>query len=58
MTMNLLHQRPTLDSLERQQLLWRQRQIVTASWLNLLTERAALLHVEQAARLLFGDTEE
>jgi potassium-dependent mechanosensitive channel len=43
MTMNLLHQRPTLDSLERQQLLWRQRQIVTASWLNLLTERAALL---------------
>ena len=34
---------PTLDWLERQQLLWRQRQIVTASWLNLLTERAALL---------------
>jgi hypothetical protein len=42
-TARLLQQQPTLDSLERQQLLWRQRQIVTTSWLNALTERASLL---------------
>jgi len=43
MTARLLQQHPTLDSLERQQSLWRQRQIVTTSWLNALTERAGLL---------------
>jgi hypothetical protein len=42
-TAQLLRQQPTLDSLERQQLLWQQRQIVTTSWLNALTERASLL---------------
>jgi hypothetical protein len=42
-TLKLLQQQPPLDSLERQQLLWRQRQIVTTTWLNALTERATLL---------------
>ena len=43
MTTQLLQQRPTLDSMERQQLLWQQRQIVATNWLNTLTERASLL---------------
>ena len=43
MTTKLLREQPAIDSLERQQLLWRQRQIVTTSWLKVLTERAALL---------------
>ena len=43
MTTKLLREQPAIDSLERQQLLWRQRQIVTTTWLNVLTERAALL---------------
>ena len=43
MTSKLLQEQPAIDSLERQQLLWRQRQIVTTTWLNVLTERATLL---------------
>ncbi len=43
MTTKLLREQPAIDSLERQQLLWRQRQIVTTTWLNVLTERATLL---------------
>ncbi|HEU4679751.1 MAG TPA: hypothetical protein VFS35_09545, partial [Terrimicrobiaceae bacterium] len=42
-TAQLLQQRPTLDSLERQELIWQQRQIVATSWLTALTERASLL---------------
>ncbi len=42
-TAQLLQQKPTLDSLERQQLIWQQRQIVATSWLTTLTERASLL---------------
>ncbi|MGB7838167.1 MAG: hypothetical protein WBL40_08665 [Terrimicrobiaceae bacterium] len=40
MTTQMLRQQPTLDSLERQQLLWQQRQEITTSWLNTLTHRA------------------
>ena len=43
MTTKLLREQSAIDSIERQQLLWRQRQIVTRTWLNVLTERAALL---------------
>ena len=43
MTAKLLREQPPIDSLERQQSLWRQRQIVTTTWLNVLTERATLL---------------
>ena len=43
MTARLLRQWPTLDALERQQLLWQQRQIVATGWLNALTERASQL---------------
>ena len=43
MTARLLQQQPTLDALERQQLLWQQRQIVATGWLNALTERASQL---------------
>ena len=43
MTAQLLQQQPTLDSIERQQLLWQQRQIVATNWLSALTERATLL---------------
>jgi hypothetical protein len=43
MTAQVLEQQPTLDSLERQQLVWQQRQIVATTWLNVLTERASLL---------------
>lgn len=43
MTEQLLQQQLTLDSIERQQVLWRQRQIVTTGWLNALTGRATLL---------------
>ncbi|MGA9578822.1 MAG: mechanosensitive ion channel domain-containing protein [Terrimicrobiaceae bacterium] len=40
MTTQMLRQQPTLDSLERQQLLWQQRQEITTTWLNTLTHRA------------------
>ena len=43
MTARLLQQWPTLEALERQQLLWQQRQIVATGWLNALTERASQL---------------
>jgi hypothetical protein len=33
-TTKLLREQPAIDSLERQELLWRQRQIVTTTWLN------------------------
>jgi potassium efflux system protein len=46
----LVQQHPTLDSLERQQLLWQQRQAVATNWLTVLTRRASLLQ-EMSSRL-------
>src|SRR5262245_9506890 len=40
---DILRGQPTLDILQAQQQLWQRRQLVTSTWLDVLTQRATLL---------------
>jgi len=42
-TVRILSAQPTLDVLQAQQQVWQKRQLLTTTWLNVLTQRATLL---------------